>query len=230
MRTIYLHTHLCSTILLKDVTFCFVSNVNIVHYKAIQWALTLGFLFEVRISLGGCAVQWERRRLQGEGQKNKTDENAWHFWWNILVDNSQLLTISVCIYLYDSVSFCLSHHPLKYYWEWKDFSEIPQWYGFDLHPSFFRRLRCSSEALLMWSTGFTLFCGRGSNYPLILQVSVRMNHHYYQERLLLSISLERLHLVISNISTLKAIATQIPRQAYPVLWETTETESLCCHD
>lgn len=160
----------------------------------------------------------------GEEKKEKKDENGWHFWRNILVDNSQLLTISACIYLYDSTSLCLYHHPQKYYWEWKDFSEMPQSYEFDLHLPFFRRFRCSSEVLLMWSTGLTIFCSHGSNYPLSLQVSVRVNQNYYQERLLLSVSLEIFNLVISNISTIKAIAAQTTRQVCPVLWETTEAE------
>lgn len=76
----------------------------------------------------------------------------------------------------------------------------------------------------MWSTGFSIFFGRGSNYPLIPQVSVRVDGHYYQERLFLSMSLEMLSLVRSNISTIKAIAAHTLRQACPVLWETTEAE------
>lgn len=73
LRTIYLHTHLCSAIFLKDVTLCFVSNVNIVHYKAIQWALTLGFLSEVRISLGGLQCNEKEGDCKGKGKK----KNRW---------------------------------------------------------------------------------------------------------------------------------------------------------
>ena len=75
-----------------------------------------------------------------------------------------------------------------------------------------------------WFTVFNIFCVHGSNYPLILQASVKVNQHCCQEMLLLSLSLEMLNLVISNFSPIKAIAAQTPRQACLVLWETTEAE------
>lgn len=61
------------------------------------------------------------------------------------MENKQLHTI----YLYDSISFCLYHHPQKYYQELKVFSETLQSYAFGLHRSFFRVPRCLAGTLSM---------------------------------------------------------------------------------